>query len=247
MIRFEGTGLSYGDRTILKAVDLDVAESEFVCLVGPSGCGKSTLLNVASGLISPSTGRVLLRGEPISAPRRDIGYMFQRDTLYPWLSAVENVLIPMRIVGKPDRERAIALLTMVGLDEHMAHLPHELSGGMRKRVQLARTWAQNSELLLMDEPFSALDAMTKTVLQSEFLNVWSRNRKTVIFVTHDINEAILLGDRLVVMGTRPGRVVSVVPVPFARPRDPFDLQSNSEAVAIYRQVWDLIKNEVLKS
>ena len=207
-----------GEVTALQNMSLEVPAGQFVSLLGPSGCGKSTLLNMVAGLIKPTTGEVLIDGEPLTGPNRAAGYLFQEDTLLPWASALVNVLLPMEINGQVDRPKARRLLELVGLRGFEDRRPAELSGGMRKRVQFARLLAQDPRLILMDEPFGALDALTKLVIQREFLRIWEPSPKTVLFVTHDPAEAILLGDRILVFSARPGRVVSDYLVPIGRPR-----------------------------
>jgi ABC-type nitrate/sulfonate/bicarbonate transport system ATPase subunit len=204
--------------TALQNMSLDVPEGQFVALLGPSGCGKSTLLNIVAGLIRPTTGEIRIDDTPLQGLNQAAGYLFQEDTLLPWASALTNVVLPMEIAGKVDYSKARILLELVGLKGFEDRRPLELSGGMRKRVQFARLLAQDPRLILMDEPFGALDALTKLVIQREFLRIWEPNPKTVLFVTHDPSEAILLGDRILVFSARPGRVVNDYAVPIGRPR-----------------------------
>ena len=203
------------------SASLDVARGEFVSLLGPSGCGKSTLLMMIAGLERPTRGAIVLDGSPVVTPRRDIGIIFQDATLLPWKTVLENVLFPVRILRLPVeryRERAGELLAMVGLDGFLGHKPAQLSGGMRQRVAICRALIHDPAILLMDEPFSALDAITRDQMNVMLAQIMERTRKTVIFVTHSIREAAFLSDRVVVMGGRPSRIVLDAPMPFGRPR-----------------------------
>ena len=205
----------------LRDVGLEQAPGEFVSLVGPSGCGKSTLLKIVAGLVETTAGRVAIDDSVVSGPRRSVGIMFQTPELFPWRTVIKNVLLPIEIFHH-DREfhrrRALELLDMVGLRDFETALPRELSGGMQQRVALSRVLVADPDIILMDEPFGALDEFTREKLNLELLRIWDESRKTVLFVTHNINEAVFLSDRVVVMGTQPGRVISVIDVPFRRPR-----------------------------
>ena len=226
LIRLQGVTKRFRTRaggvvTALEDVTLDVARDEFVTVVGASGCGKSTLLRLVGGLVAPSEGRVLRDDRPVLGPSRDVGIVFQSPVLLPWRSALDNVLFSVDIMGWPvakHRAEAARLLDLVGLRGFESSLPRELSGGMQQRVAICRALIHDPPLLLMDEPFGALDAMTREELGLELLRVWSERRKTVVFVTHSIAEAILLADRVVVMTPRPGRVVATVRVALPRPR-----------------------------
>lgn len=212
---------SRGSLTALDGVDLSVARGEFVAVLGPSGCGKSTLLRIVAGLLAPSAGQVALGATPVVGPRADVGIVFQQATLLPWKTVLENVLVPIRTLGRPlaaGRERAIALLEMVGLRKFADHYPHELSGGMQQRVGIARGLVHDPSLLLMDEPFGALDAMTRERMAFELQDLWEKAGKSVLFITHSIPEAVFLADRVVVLGPRPGKVIDVVSVDLPRPR-----------------------------
>jgi NitT/TauT family transport system ATP-binding protein len=212
----EGTEL-----TALEAVRFDIAQGEFVSIVGPSGCGKTTLLRMVAGLLSPTSGRVFVGDHEITQPRPDVGIVFQQALLLPWLSVTRNVLLPVDVQGRrmsDYRARGQALIEMVGLSGFERRLPNELSGGMQQRVALARALVHDPGILLMDEPFAALDAMTREAMNVELQRIWAADRKTVLFVTHGIPEAVFLSDRVVVMTARPGRVAEIVPVPFERPR-----------------------------
>ena len=210
-----------GSIDALRDVDLTVGEGEFVTILGPSGCGKSTLLKLAAGLLAPTHGRIDVAGKRVNGPNRDIGVAFQKPTLLPWRSVLDNVLLPSQTVGEgraAATERAHALLDLVGLKEFAADFPKELSGGMQQRVGLARMLQRDPKLLLMDEPFAALDAMTRETLTLELQRIWMRDRKSVLFITHSIAEAVMLSDRVLVMSARPGRVVEDFRVDIARPR-----------------------------
>ena len=210
-----------GPLTALRDLSLDVADGEFVAVLGPSGCGKSTLLNIASGLLVPSGGRVAICGEPVTTPRRDVGIVFQQPTLLPWKTVLENVMVPLQAMGLPVdsyRERARELVRLVRLEGFENHYPHELSGGMQQRVGIARGFMHDPQLLLMDEPFAALDAMTREHMTDELQAMWMQSGKSVLFITHSIPEAVYLADRVVVLSARPGTVIEVVDVPIARPR-----------------------------
>ena len=212
---------SHGQVTALKEVSLSIKQNEFVTLVGPSGCGKSTLLKLIGALIRPSHGTLLFDGAPLLRPTRDVGIVFQDAVLLEWRTVLDNVLLPTEILGLDrvkSRNRAMDLIKLVGLDGFEKRFPRELSGGMQQRVSLCRALIHNPSVLLMDEPFAALDAMTREELGFELMRIWDTDKKTVIFVTHNITEAILLADRVVAMTPRPGRIARVVDIDLARPR-----------------------------
>jgi len=205
----------------LQEISFSVKEGEFVALVGPSGCGKSTLLKILTGLLPPSKGEAFLRGTRINGPRRDIGVVFQSPVLLPWRSVLENVLLPVdvqRLGGDDYRKVALELLNLVGLEEFAYRYPWELSGGMQQRVAIARALIHDPAMLLMDEPFGALDAMTREQMNLELQRVWLERKKTVVFITHSIPEAVFLADRVLVMTSRPGRIMDVATVEIPRPR-----------------------------
>jgi NitT/TauT family transport system ATP-binding protein len=205
----------------LHDIDLHIAEKEFVTIVGRSGCGKSTLLRIIAGLIEPTRGRVTVRGQEVKRPIREVSLVFQRPALLPWRSVIENVLLPVEILGldrRAHRKEAEELLVLVGLEGFEGRRPYELSGGMQQRVALCRSLIQKPSVLLMDEPFGALDALTREELSLELQRIWSERRKTIVFVTHSIPESVLLADRVIVMTPRPGRVARIVPVELPRPR-----------------------------
>lgn len=212
---------SRGSLTALSNVDLEVKSGEFVAVLGPSGCGKSTLLRIASGLIAPSTGSVFLGGGPVQGPRADVGIVFQQATLLPWKTIRENVLVPVRTLRQPldaGMKKADELLELVGLSKFANHYPHELSGGMQQRVGIARGLVHNPSLLLMDEPFGALDAMTREYMTLELQSLWQSTGKSVLFITHSISEAVFLADRIVVLSPRPGKVLETLEIKLERPR-----------------------------
>jgi NitT/TauT family transport system ATP-binding protein len=229
----------------LEGIELEVPDGQFVSVVGPSGCGKSTLLSLVAGLRLPSRGEVLCDGEVITAPMpRKVGMIFQEANLLPWLSAVDNVAFPLKLRRVPKRERleaAARMLELTGLAGFEDRLPHQLSGGMKQRVAIARGLVQNPAVLLMDEPFASLDEQTRMVLGDELLRIWSETRKTVLFVTHSLNEAVYLADRVVVLSARPGRVVDDVAVDLPRPRT-FAMTSNERFGVLKDRIWQHIKH-----
>ncbi len=231
----------------LDSLSLTVNEGEFVTVVGPSGCGKSTLLNLTVGLIQGNSGSILFRNRPIGGFNPKVGYVTQKDNLLPWRTLVENVEISLEIRGVEKaerRRRAQELIEQVGLSSFEAHYPHELSGGMRQRANIIRTLIYDPELILMDEPFGPLDAQTRIVLQDQLLQLWSTTKKTIIFITHDLVEAIALADRVVVMTSRPGKIKHIAAVPIPRPRDVFQIHESREFRATYEQLWQELKPEV---
>lgn len=251
-IELEATGKVFetpaGTVPALRDISFTAAVGEFVCVVGPSGCGKSTLLNLICGLARPSGGRIRVYGETAEGvqPER-IGYVFQRDALLPWKTALENVMLPLVLRGIPAaraRERATAWVHKVGLRGFEHHYPAQLSGGMRKRVALAMTMVYRPPIILMDEPFGALDVQTRNLMENELLALWAEAGSTILFVTHDLEEAIALGDRIVVMTTAPGRVKAIYPVPLPRPRDVTEIRMSTDFVEIYRRIWGDLREEV---
>jgi NitT/TauT family transport system ATP-binding protein len=227
----------------LSDIDLDIGEDEFLTILGPSGCGKSTLLNIIAGFEQASGGEVRLDGKIIQQPGPDRGVVFQEYALFPWLNVAENIEFGLRERGVPKAERKTRVseqIAVVGLGGFENRFPQELSGGMRQRVALARVLVNDPKILLMDEPFAALDAQTRTIMQTELLRVWSAERRTALFITHNIEEAVLLGDRIVVMTARPGRIKEIVPVQLPRPRDVTSAPFNE----IRRYVASLLEDEV---
>lgn len=227
-------------RTVsLDRVSLDIAQGEFITLVGPSGCGKSTMLNLIGGLLMPSSGQVLVNGQPVTGPGPDRGVIFQQYALFPWLTAQQNVEFGLRLQGLGKREqseRARQYLRLVGLQDFAHALPRELSGGMKQRCAIARAYAVNPSLLLMDEPFGALDALTRVQMQDDLLATWEQERKTVVFITHDVDEAVYLASRVVVMSPRPGRISEIIDVPLPYPRNE-DLRLSPQFAQIRARVW----------
>jgi ABC-type nitrate/sulfonate/bicarbonate transport system ATPase subunit len=244
-ISIQGVGKVFGDNVALAEVDLELAENSFTCLLGPSGCGKSTLLNMIAGFATPSSGRILVDGRPVAGPGADRGVVFQEYALFPWRTALDNVAFGPMLKGRSRAEqRAAAMhhLAKVGLAGHEHKYPASLSGGMKQRVAIARALANDPSVLLMDEPFGALDAQTREVLQEEMLRIWEQDRKTVVFVTHSISEAIFLADRIVVMGTRPGMVKEVIDPALPHPRE----RTEPEFIALERHLKHLVRAEVQK-
>jgi len=231
---------------IAALVDLNlvVRDREFVCIVGPSGCGKTTLLKIVAGLLAPSGGEVVY--EHIDGAARN-AMVFQEDSAFPWLTVIDNVAFPLEIEGvarTERRRRAQVILDRVGLGRFALNYPHELSTGMKQRVGIARAFARRPALLLMDEPFASLDAQIRAVLQEELVALWSEHERTVLYVTHDIEEALFLGDRVIVMSGSPGQIMAEIPVSFPRPRS-HALRADPRFVGLKEEIWELIKSEVL--
>ncbi len=248
-LRLDHVTIAFGrdKRPAVDDVSLNIAAGEFVALLGPSGCGKSTLLNLFAGFRAPSKGHVFLDEQPHLGPSARCGVVFQRHSLFPWMSVIENVAFGPRRLGMTDPlGLARELLEMVGLGDVADAWPSSLSGGMQQRVGIARALATRPPVLLMDEPFGALDAQTRSLMQEELLAIWERLRPTVVFVTHDIEEAILLADRVVVMETHPGRIAREIDIPFARPRAP-DLIDHPAFIERRREIADIIRIEARKS
>jgi NitT/TauT family transport system ATP-binding protein len=240
--RFDGRS---GALLALDGINLTVANNEFVCIVGPSGCGKSTLLRILAGLVKPTAGELLYAG----GARPTNALVFQEHGLYPWMTVLDNVAFGLEAQGMARarrREQAHRILDQMGLGRFALSYPHELSVGMRQRAAIARAFLVDPQLLLMDEPFSALDAQSKLVLQEELLQIWQAHGKTVVYVTHDIEEAVLLADRIVVMSGRPSRIEEIITIPLSRPRDLRD-RSHPEVQEIAWQVWSKIEQDVRRS
>jgi len=230
---------SRGPVASLADVNLDVASGEFITLVGPSGCGKSTLLNLVAGLLEPTSGEVLVNDKPVVGPGPERGVIFQQYALFPWLTAIENVEFGLRLQGLPKkerRERARKYLELVGLAGFANALPKELSGGMKQRCAIARAYAVNPALLLMDEPFGALDALTRVQMQDDLLATWGEDRRTIMFITHDVDEAVYLANRVVVMSPSPGRITKIIDVPLPYPRNE-DIRLSDEYIQTRASVW----------
>ena len=236
--------------TAVEGCTLEVADGEFVAIVGPTGCGKSTLLNVAAGLIEPSHGAATIFGDALPGLNREAGYLFQAEALFPWKTAIENVAIGLEIAGSAKaeaRERAQSWLTRVGIGGFGDRYPHMLSGGQRKRVGLVQVLIRDPKILLMDEPFGPLDAQTRQIMGNLLLDLWSADRKAVMFVTHDLEEAIALSDRVVIMSAGPAaRIMGNWQVPLSRPRDIAEVKLERAFHELHREIWQTLKDEVMK-
>jgi NitT/TauT family transport system ATP-binding protein len=246
LIAFRGVSHVFGDRPVLEDINLTVGKSEFVCMVGPSGCGKTTMLRMVGGLQAPAVGEVTFAGKRVTGPAREISFMFQdySKALLPWRTAAGNVSLALEAIGLPAAQRAPRikeLLGKVGLAGHADHFPVQLSGGMQQRVQIARCLAQEPSVLLMDEPFGALDAMTRQALQDEILRIIEASRTTVVFVTHDLEEAIYLGDRVVALYPNPGRIAQVFDVDLPKPRNQLTTRESPAFLRLRRALFDFIR------
>ena len=243
----DGAGQGY---TAVQGASVRVRAGEFVSVVGPTGCGKSTLLNVAAGLLAPSGGTARVFGEPLGGVNRRAGYMFQSDALLPWRSALGNVMVGLQYRGLPDAEaraQALAWLGRVGLAGFGDRYPHELSGGMRKRTALAQVLALDPDIILMDEPFSALDIQTRQLMENEVLDLWAHKRKAVLFITHDLDEAIAMSDRVVVLSAGPAtRPIGDFTLDLPRPRNVAEVRTQPRFVELHTQIWSVLRDEVLK-
>ena len=243
MISLEGVSKNYdtnrGSLVSLVTVDLHVDEGEFIALVGPSGCGKSTMLNIMAGLLEPTTGSVSVNGKPVTGPGPDRGVIFQQYALFPWLTAQKNVefgLALQKTSKKRRAEVAMHYLEIVGLADFAKALPKELSGGMKQRCAIARAYAVNPSILLMDEPFGALDALTRVQMQDNLLHTWEQERRTAVFITHDVDEAVYLASRVIIMSPRPGRISEIVDIPLAYPRTE-EIRLSQEFAQLRAHVW----------
>jgi NitT/TauT family transport system ATP-binding protein len=239
----EGTVVAF------RNVELNVRSNEVLCIVGPSGCGKTTLLRCIGGLLTPSSGQILIDGAPILSPREGVAIVFQHFGLLPWKTVAANIAFGLKIAGlQRERitERVERYVELVGLAGFENHYTYQLSGGMQQRVGLARALAIDPEILLMDEPFASVDAQTREVLQEELLELHDRERKTMVFITHSIDEAIVLGDRVAVMTTRPGRVKEVLPIGFARPRDPAAVRAHARYAELRNHIWNELRPTVVE-
>jgi len=251
MVSIDAVTMSFGSYVAVQDVNLSVADGEFLAIVGPTGCGKSTILNAIAGLLKPSSGTVAIDGQPVRGVQNDIGYLFQQDALLPWKTALENVeLGPMfKGVGTAERrEQSMKGLAKVGLKGFEHRYPHQLSGGQRKRVQMAQALITGPKVILMDEPFSALDIHTRHLMQNELLRLWQEERRAVVMITHDLEEAIALGDRVVVLAAGPrSRVIDSFPVDLERPRDVAEIKLDPRFMDLYRNIWSSLRGEVEKS
>lgn len=240
------------DILALENCSLTIKRGEFFAFVGPSGCGKSTLLNIIAGLLSPTSGTVIYEGEEIRGVNQKVGYITQHDSIFPWLTVEQNVGISLEVrknavSGETNKsDKVQEFIELVGLEGFEKHYPSQLSGGMRKRVGLARTLIYDPQALLLDEPFGALDAQLKLVLQGELLKIWHATKKTMVFVTHDLGEAIALADYVVVFTGRPGKIKLVREIPIARPRNVFQIRFSREFGDLYEEIWDSLREEVSK-
>jgi NitT/TauT family transport system ATP-binding protein len=253
-IAFQGvrqTFVSDGQEFVaLDGVDLTVRKGEFLSAVGPSGCGKSTLLSLVAGTRRPTHGSVEIFGKAVRGVSTNVGFAFQRDALLPWKSALDNVALPLRIRGvgrKEARERAGEWLDRVGLAAFHDRYPHQLSGGMRKRVAIAVSLVYDPEILLMDEPFSALDVQTRNLMENDLLTLWAETGQTVLFITHDLEEAIALSDRVAVFSASPGRIVSEYEITLSRPRDLLDIRAEPAFASLYELIWNDLRSEVIQA
>lgn len=238
-----------GEMVALDRTSFKVKEGEFITILGPSGCGKSTILRIVAGLEEPSSGKVYLDGHEVKGPGPDRGMVFQSYTLYPWLTVEDNIAFGLKLKGtsqKQCKEVAQHYLELIGLSGFEKHYPIQLSGGMKQRVAIARALANDPEILLMDEPFGALDAQTRTIMQEILLKAWEESKKTILFITHDVEESIFLADSVYVMTARPGRLKENIPVSLPRPRE-YNIKNSSEFLSLKTQLLDLIREETLKA
>ncbi|HEL4115601.1 TPA: ABC transporter ATP-binding protein [Stenotrophomonas maltophilia] len=251
MVAINKVTMSFGEFTAVRDVDIQVGDGEFLAIVGPTGCGKSTILNSVAGLLKPSSGDVAIDGRTVSGVQESVGYLFQQDALLPWKTAFQNVELGLRFRGVPEAERkakANAWLAKVGLAGFEHRYPHQLSGGQRKRVQMAQALIVEPKVILMDEPFSALDIHTRHLMQNELLRLWQEDRRSVILITHDLEEAIALGDRVVVLSSGPAsRVVRSFDVDLERPRNVAEIKLDDRFTDLYRDIWACLRGEVEKS
>ncbi len=237
-----------GRMVALNGVSLDIKENEFICVVGPSGCGKSTLLNIIAGLLDATSGAVYVDGKKVEGTGTERGVVFQQYALFPWLTVIKNVMFGLKLKGMSDaeaREVAMKYIRMVDLEEFVDSYPKELSGGMKQRVAIARAYAVQPEVLLMDEPFGALDAQTRTQLQTELLKTWEEEQKTCFFITHDVEEAIVLATRVVIMSARPGRIRDIVDIDIPYPRTQ-ETKMTPEFIALKNRIWSQVYQEYLE-
>jgi NitT/TauT family transport system ATP-binding protein len=236
-----------GRVTALGKIDLSIAEGEFVCIVGPSGCGKSTLLRILAGLEQQTSGSFTIDAAGWAVQN---AMVFQDSGLFPWMSVQDNIefgLMTRGVAAAERAERAEAAMRLVGLTKFRNHYPYQLSGGMRQRGAIARAFVTDPGVLLMDEPFAALDAQNRTILQAELIRLWAQSGKTVVYITHSIEEALFLGDRAVIMTAHPGRIKEIIPVPFPHPRDPMMLSTTSEFGALKLRIWRVLEEEVMRA
>ncbi|MBL8583794.1 MAG: ABC transporter ATP-binding protein [Rhizobiaceae bacterium] len=244
-LSLKGISQRFGETQALAPTDLDIGHGEFVSVVGPSGCGKSTMFNIVAGVLDPTQGRVSIDGKDVTGRAGHVGYMLQKDLLLPWRTVIDNIVLAAILKGGASRAQqaeGVALARRYGLGDFINHYPSALSGGMRQRVALMRTLAMHHDVMLLDEPFGALDSQTRLSMQQWLLSVWAQERRTIVFVTHDIDEAVLLADRVVVMTPRPGRIREILPVPIERPR-PMSSLTSPEFSRLKAHILDLIYSD----
>ena len=237
-----------GEMVALNGVDLDIHDNEFICVVGPSGCGKSTLLNIIAGLLEPTEGKVYCNGKEVTGTGTERGVVFQQYALFPWLTVKKNVMFALEmrgVKGKEAETEAMKYLEMVDLAKFADHYPKELSGGMKQRVAIARAYAAEPQVLLMDEPFGALDAQTRTQLQTELLETWQKKKKTCFFITHDVDEAIILAQKVIIMSARPGRIKRIVDINIPYPRTQ-ETKMTPEFIQLKNEIWGQVYQEYLE-
>lgn len=251
MVSIDAVEMSFGTYVAVQDVNLTVADGEFLAIVGPTGCGKSTILNAIAGLLKPTKGTVSIDSAPVNTVQNDIGYLFQQDALLPWKTSIENVELSLMFRGvatKERRERSMNWLAKVGLKGFEHRYPHQLSGGQRKRVQMAQALIAAPKVILMDEPFSALDIHTRHLMQNELLRLWQEERRAVVMITHDLEEAIALGDRVAILAAGPrSRFIESFPVELERPRDVAEIKLDPRFMDLYRNIWSSLRGEVEKS
>ena len=251
MVHIDGITMAFGSFIAVENVSLDVRDDEFLAIVGPTGCGKSTILNAVAGLLSPASGKITLDERLVSGVQTNVGYLFQQDALLPWKTAIQNVelgLLFRKVPAAQRRAEAMQWLAKVGLRGFEDRYPHQLSGGQRKRVQMAQALIIKPQVILMDEPFSALDIHTRHLMQNELLRLWQEDRRAVVMITHDLEEAIALGDRVAVLAAGPkSRLVASFEVPLDRPRDVAEIKLNPHFIELYRDIWACLRGEVEKS
>lgn len=249
MIKIENTSKKFGDLTVLEDVNIHVPEGEFLVLLGASGCGKSTLLNMVAGFTPPTSGRVMVNGHEVTDVDPHSGMVFQQYALFPWMTVLDNVAFGLKLRGMSKKERdeiAMKYIEMVGLQGFLDAYPKALSGGMKQRVSIARVLANDPPVILLDEPFAALDAMTRQVLQEQLVEIYEKSRKTIVFITHSIDEALLLATRIIILGAKPGRVVQEINNDLPHPRNA-DVQLSPRFNELKAAIWDTVQSEVVKS
>lgn len=250
-LAFDRVSMRFGDYQVITDASIAVADGEFVSIVGPTGCGKSTLLNLAAGLVEPTAGAISAYGRRLAGLNRDAGYLFQADVLMPWRTGLENVILGLeyrKSAPKEARRLGNEWLARVGLAGHGERFPHEMSGGMRKRVALAQTLIMDPKIVLMDEPFSALDIQTRVLMENELLQLWTDYRKSILFITHDLEEAISLSDRVIVLTAGPAsHPIAEFAIDLPRPRDVSEIRMTPRFVDFHQRIWNVMREEVLKA